>query len=144
MYHISACGCRCFTEWWALTCCVPNRPLPHERIRQGWRPSGDPVYARTCLVFPKHEQHCRVGKFVPLPTCTATMFGEQLVCSCCACVDVRLARCVAVFGMLLGDTVILNTLDDANSYRQEVRVCATAIARYSCGKSRRSGRCTCI
>ena len=36
---------------------------------------------------------------------------------------ILLVASVAVFGMLLGDTVILNTLDDANSYRQEVRVC---------------------
>ena len=28
--------------------------------------------------------------------------------------------CVSVFGMLLGDTIILDTLDDANSYRQEI------------------------
>ena len=27
---------------------------------------------------------------------------------------------LTVFGMLLGDTVILDTLDDANKYRQEV------------------------
>ena len=79
-------------QWRALihaaVVCFFLRPLPHERIRQGWRPSGDPVYARTCLVFPKHEQHCRVGKFVPLPTCTVTALGEQLACNCCACADV--------------------------------------------------------
>ncbi len=28
--------------------------------------------------------------------------------------------CVAVFGMLLGDTLVVDTLDDANAYRQEV------------------------
>ena len=29
----------------------------------------------------------------------------------------------SVFGMLLGDTIILDTLDHANSYRQEVSLC---------------------
>jgi len=32
----------------------------------------------------------------------------------CRCV------CVSVFGMLLGDTLLLDTLEDASSYRQEV------------------------
>ena len=32
-----------------------------------------------------------------------------------------------VFGMLLGDTLILDNLDYANSYRQEVRVCVKQV-----------------
>ena len=79
--------------------CVFCRPLPHERIRQGWRPSGDPVYARTCLVFPKHEQHCRVGKLTHPPALQAHVHTvvmrmhaitscKQLACSWFSCVDV--------------------------------------------------------
>lgn len=33
----------------------------------------------------------------------------------------------AVFGLLLGDTMLLDTLDDATSYRQEVRVLSYSI-----------------
>ncbi|CAH1772323.1 unnamed protein product, partial [Owenia fusiformis] len=62
-----------------------NRPMPHSKVKPGWKPPGHPVYARHLLEFPLEEEHCRI-----------------------------------VFGMLLGDTLILDTLDHANSYRQEI------------------------
>lgn len=38
---------------------------------------------------------------------------------------------IAVFGMLLGDTLILDDLDCANRYRQEVRNRADAVSQLS-------------
>eukprot|EP00105_Crassostrea_gigas_P014848 XP_011431662.1 PREDICTED: structural maintenance of chromosomes flexible hinge domain-containing protein 1 [Crassostrea gigas] len=62
-----------------------NKPLPHTKYRTGWRPPGNPSYARDFLEFPQHKQECQT-----------------------------------VFGMLLGDTLILDDLDSANAYRQEI------------------------
>ena len=38
---------------------------------------------------------------------------------------------IAVFGMLLGDTLILDDLDCANRYRQEVRKRVDAVSQLS-------------
>jgi len=38
-------------------------------------------------------------------------------------------RFIAVFGMLLGDTLILDDLDCANRYRQEVTSTADAVSQ---------------
>ena len=38
---------------------------------------------------------------------------------------------IAVFGMLLGDTLILDDLDCANRYRQEVMDSANAVSQLS-------------
>ncbi|XP_062594603.1 structural maintenance of chromosomes flexible hinge domain-containing protein 1-like [Saccostrea cucullata] len=62
-----------------------NKPLPHIRYRSGWKPPGNPAYARGFLQFPGHKEECQI-----------------------------------VFGMLLGDTLILDDLNSANSYRQEI------------------------
>ncbi|XP_055997294.1 structural maintenance of chromosomes flexible hinge domain-containing protein 1-like isoform X2 [Ostrea edulis] len=62
-----------------------RKPLPHIRYRSGWRPPGNPAYARDFLEFPQHKEECQI-----------------------------------VFGMLLGDTLILDNLDSANAYRQEI------------------------
>uniref|UniRef100_UPI00358EB05B structural maintenance of chromosomes flexible hinge domain-containing protein 1 n=1 Tax=Myxine glutinosa TaxID=7769 RepID=UPI00358EB05B len=63
-----------------------NKPLPHIRNNEPlFNPTGNPVYARNLLMFPSHENECRL-----------------------------------VFGLFLGDTIILDTLDSANAYRQEV------------------------
>jgi len=62
-----------------------DKALPHARFLPNYRPTGNPVYARTLLEFTKDVPSCRV-----------------------------------VMGMLLGDTLILDTLDAANAYRQEI------------------------
>ncbi|RUS91659.1 hypothetical protein EGW08_000632 [Elysia chlorotica] len=62
-----------------------DKPLPLERYRPSFSATGNPIYARNLLEFPKEEQSCKI-----------------------------------VFGMLLGDTLILDTLDHANLYRQEL------------------------
>ncbi|KAK3088610.1 hypothetical protein FSP39_021256 [Pinctada imbricata] len=62
-----------------------DKPLPHIRYRHGWKPPGNPAYARSFLIFPDHAEQCKI-----------------------------------VFGMLLGDTLILDSLDSANAYRQEL------------------------
>ena len=102
---------------------VVARPLPHERVRHNWRPSGNPIYARNCLHFPRNEEHCRIGEWRHNATSTHPYFiVETVFRSLRPHKRVLLCNslCVLVFGMLLGDTVILDTLDDANAYRQEV------------------------
>ncbi|KAJ8322368.1 hypothetical protein KUTeg_000839 [Tegillarca granosa] len=74
-----------------------RKPLPHLKYRSSWKPAGNPMYARDMLVFPKHEEECKI-----------------------------------VFGMLLGDTLILDTLEQANNYRQELvkfTFCPTILTR---------------
>ncbi|KAG1651529.1 Structural maintenance of chromosomes flexible hinge domain-containing protein 1 [Nymphon striatum] len=62
-----------------------SKPLPHTRIKN-LIPSGNPVYARDLLIFPKEPENCKL-----------------------------------LFGMLLGDTIILDTIDDATKYREEIQ-----------------------
>lgn len=47
-----------------VACCRPffYRPLPHTKYRTGWRPPGNPSYARDFLEFPQHKQECQTGR----------------------------------------------------------------------------------
>ncbi|CAK8672425.1 unnamed protein product [Clavelina lepadiformis] len=72
-----------------------NTALPHGTKIKNL--SGNPVYARHLLQFPKNENQCKI-----------------------------------VFGMLLGDTIIIDDLDSANDYRKMVvkhTYCPTILTR---------------
>uniref|UniRef100_A0A2D4JY78 SMC hinge domain-containing protein n=1 Tax=Micrurus paraensis TaxID=1970185 RepID=A0A2D4JY78_9SAUR len=63
-----------------------NRPLPHmKNKRNSFSPIGNPVFARNLLIFPEHEEICKI-----------------------------------VFGMLLGNIIIIDNLEAAIQYRKEV------------------------
>lgn len=107
------------------------RPLPH--IRNGklyFKPFGNPVFARDLLTFPDNVEHCETGKRLLLH------FVQLFICDR----NLKIVNCeklhsykyyfhqylflyilmFLVFGMLLGDTIILDNLDAANHYRREV------------------------
>jgi hypothetical protein len=69
-------------------------------------PPGNPVYARDLLLFPRDPENCKIGDQI-------RKMSNSPIDQCCICNGV-------VFGMLLGETIIIDSLDDATAYRQEV------------------------